>query len=230
MASPPRRIRVLIADDNRAVRRGLRLLLDNVPNIRVVAEVSNGLDAVTVALAEQIDVVLMDMQMPGLTGAEATREILRQHREVDPAREIAVLVMTSFALDGYVTEALDAGAIGYLLKSHDSDQLVDAIYSASRGEAVMSPRVVTPVLREFVRRGGSSSTRDQATLLSSAERRVVAALSSGVTSNEGIADYLHVSIHTVRSQLQSALKKTGLDDRTQLALWGVRNRLDTPAS
>jgi len=221
MTRAQNQIRVLIADDNRAVRRGLRLLLDSVTDIRVIGEVSNGIDAVAVARSEKADIVLMDLQMPGMTGAEATRAL----RQVDGDNAAAVIVMTSFAIDAYVTEALDAGAVGYLLKGHDSGQIVEAIYAASRGEAAVSPRVVAPVLREFVRRGARVGSPDDVAVLSAAEKRVVGVLSSGITSNDDIAGQLHVSVHTVRSQLQSALKKTGLHDRTQLALWGARHHL-----
>ena len=218
-------IRVLIADDNRSVRKGLRLQLEAAGGIRIVGEVANGVDAVRVARAEAVDVVLMDMQMPGLNGADATRELMDGG---GPAP--AVIVMTSFAVDGYITDAIDAGAVGYLLKSYDADQLVGAVYAAARGEAVVSTRAITPVLREFVRRRGPKPDLDLLESLSPAERRVVAMLASGVTANEAIAAALHVSVHTVRTQLQSALRKTGLADRTQLALWGVRNRLDDEAA
>ncbi|MFS0714218.1 response regulator transcription factor [Microbacterium sp. 2P01SA-2] len=216
------RIRVLIADDNRAVRRGLRLQLEGAPGIQVVGEVSNGVDAVHVARAERADVVLMDIQMPQLSGLSATRLLARPD---DGRAPIAVIVMTSFAIDGYVSEALDSGAVGYLLKSHDSDQLVGAIYAAARGEALVSSRVTAPLIREFVRRGGGSEDPEVSALLTSAERRVISALAGGITSNEGIAETLQVSVHTVRSQLHSALKKLDLADRTQLALWGARNRV-----
>lgn len=221
MTPPSPAIRVLIADDNRTVRRGLRLQLEAVPNIRVIGEVANGLDAVTVARNERADVVLMDLQMPGMTGAEATRELTRS-RATYP---VAVIVMTSFAIDQYVTDALDAGAVGYLLKSHDSDQIVSAIHAAARGEAIVSSRVAGTMLREFVRRGEASEDPPLAVALSLAERRVVTSLAAGITSNEALAENLHISTHTVKSQLQSALKKTGLSDRTQLALWGVRTHL-----
>ncbi len=221
MAARTPDIRVLIADDNRTVRRGLRLQLETVPSIRVIGEVSNGLDAVSVARNENADVVLMDLQMPGMTGAEATRELTRS-RATHP---VAVIVMTSFAIDQYVTDALDAGAVGYLLKSHDSDQLIAAIHAAARGEAMVSSRVAGTMLREFVRRGQAVSTAEEVGVLTLAERRVVASLASGVTSTDSIAEHLHISVNTVRSQLQSALKKTGLSDRTQLALWGVRHNL-----
>ncbi|MBW9110164.1 response regulator transcription factor [Microbacterium ureisolvens] len=220
MTVRPTPIRVLIADDNRSVRKGLRLQLESAGGVQVIGEVGNGVDAVTVARRERADVVLMDLQMPELTGVEATRELARSTTEAP----IAVIVMTSFALDSYVTDALDAGASGYLLKSHDTDQLLTAIRAAMRGEALLSGVVTAPVLREFVRRGAANS--EEVARLSAAERRVVAVLSSGTTSNEQIAERLQVSVHTVRSQMQSALKKAGVEDRTQLALWGARNHLD----
>lgn len=223
MKTRPTSIRVLIADDNRSVRKGLRLQLEAAGGVHVLGEVTNGADAVTVARRENADVVLMDLQMPGMTGVEATRELARSTTEPP----IAVIVMTSYAVDTYVTDALDAGAIGYLLKSHDSDQLLAAIHSAMRGEALLSGRVTSPVLREFVRRGATNP--ELVARLSTAERRVVSVLSSGTTSNEQIADRLRVSVHTVRSQMQSALKKVGMEDRTQLALWGARNHLDRDA-
>lgn len=216
-------IRVLIADDNRSVRKGLRLQLEAARGIHVLGEVSNGSDAVTVARRERADVVLMDLQMPGMSGIDATRELTRS----TSGPPVAVIVMTSYAIDGYVTDALDAGAIGYLLKSHDSDQLLAAIHAATRGEAHISQRVSTPLVREFARRGAADP--EMVMRLSAAERRVVAVLSSGTTSNEQIAERLRLSVHTVRSQMQSALKKLGLDDRTQLALWGARNHLDRDA-
>lgn len=223
MTARPTPIRVLIADDNRSVRKGLRLQLEAAGGLQVIGEVSNGIDAVSVARSERADVVLMDLQMPGMTGAEATRALVRSADEP----HIAVIVMTSYAFDAYVTEALDAGAVGYLLKSHDSDQLVAAIHAAMRGEALLSGRVTSPVLREFVRRGAANP--EQVARLSAAERRVVSVLSSGTTSNEQIAERLRVSVHTVRSHMQSALKKVGMEDRTQLALWGARNQLDRDA-
>lgn len=222
MNRPTERIRVLIADDNRTVRRGLRLQLEGAPGIHVVGEVSNGIDAVHVARAERVQVVLMDIQMPQMSGLAATRLLARPDDDSTP---VAVIVMTSFAVDGYVSEALDSGAVGYLLKSHDSDQLVGAIYAASRGEALVSSRVTAPLIREFVRRGSAAEDPEAGTVLTAAERRVISALARGVTSNEAIAESLQVSVHTVRSQLHSALRKLGLADRTQLALWGARNRV-----
>jgi DNA-binding NarL/FixJ family response regulator len=216
-------IRVLIADDNRTVRRGLRLQLEQAAGVKVVAEAATGDDAVTLARTERADVVLMDLQMPSMNGLEATRR-LRSGADEGPA----VIVMTSFAVDQLVLEALDSGAVGYLLKSHDSDQLLPAVHAAARGEALVSSRVTASVLKELVRRRPVPADADALRSLSPAEKRVVSALALGITGSDSIAETLHVSVHTVRSQLQSAMRKTGSEDRTQLALWGVRNRLDAP--
>ncbi|MFL2000802.1 MULTISPECIES: response regulator transcription factor [unclassified Microbacterium] len=214
-------IRVLIADDNRTVRKGLRLQLEGAAGITVVGEVTNGVDAVAAARSEHADVVLMDLQMPGMSGLEATRELTTSPDHPS----VAVIVMTSFAIDGYVSEALDSGAVGYLLKSHDSDVLLEAIHAAARGHALVSSHVTATMLQEFVRRGSSRDDRAIAHRLTASERRVVAVLSKGVTSSEAIAEHLGVSVHTVRSHMHSAIKKVGLEDRTQLALWGARNHL-----
>ncbi len=220
MTSRKPAIRVLIADDNRFVRKGLRAQLDASEGIQVIGEVGNGVDAVSVSRVERADVVLMDLQMPGMSGLRATRE-LSQGADPRPA----VIVMTSYSVDRYVIEALDAGAVGYLLKSYDSDQVVSAIHAAARGEALMSSRVTAPLLQEFVRRGATNGSSVASSVLTASERRVVATLSGGITSSEDIAKHLHVTVYTVRSHLQSALRKVGVEDRTQLALWGVSRGL-----
>lgn len=221
MSESPKPIRVLIADDNRPFRRGVRIRLDQADGITVVGESANGQDAVAVARAERADVVLMDLEMPGMNGIDATRLLME-----DEGPRIGVVVLTSHSADAHVLRALEAGASGYLLKTHDTHQLLEAIRAADRGDALMSPRVTAPILRELARR--HPAPQDEAALasLSSAERRVVAMLSSGVTTNEDIAAALFVSVHTVRSHVQAAMRKVGVTDRTQLALWGTRNRLD----
>ncbi|MFG6446492.1 response regulator [Microbacterium sp. P07] len=222
----PRSIRVLIADDNRVVRKGLRLQLEQAPGITVIGEAANGRDAVALARSERAHVVLMDLQMPVMHGLEATRQLAG----LESDGRVAVVVMTSHAGDSHVLQALDAGAVGYLLKGHDADQLLQAIEAAFRGEAIVSSRATMPVLKELARRRPSSADAAAAALLSQAERRAVGALSGGFTTNEQIADHLHVSVNTIRSQLHTAMKKIGVEDRTGLALWGVRNHLDTPSS
>ncbi|MCK6068509.1 MULTISPECIES: response regulator transcription factor [Microbacterium] len=215
------RIRVLIADDNRSFRKGLRLRLEQAEGIMVVGEAATGRDAVLAARAERADVVLMDLEMPGVNGVDATR-ILTSAED----RKVGVVVLTSHSADAHVLRALESGANGYLLKSHDTYQLLEAIRAAHRGDAVMSPRVTAPVLRELARRHDVRTQSPVKELLSPSERRVIVVLTSGVTTNDEIAAQLGVSVNTVRSHIQSAMRKVGAGDRTQLALWGVRNSID----
>jgi len=213
-------IRVLIVDDNRTVRRGIRLRLENATGVRVAGEASNGRDAVVLAHAERADVVLMDLHMPGMNGIEATRLITG-----DEQGGCRVILLTSEVSDAFVVDAIEAGASGYLLKGHDSDQLLPVIRGAAAGTATISPRVAPRLIRELREARSAPAEPEQVALLTAAERRVVGLLSSGVTSTDDIAKRLSVSVNTVRSQTASALRKLDLDDRTQLALWGVRNGL-----
>ena len=218
-----KQIRVLIADDNRAYRKGVRIRLEHAPGIAVIGEVSNGVDAVMAARSERASVVLMDLNMPGGGGLEATRALAGPG--VD--RPVAVVVVTSHEADRFVIEALDSGACGYLVKNHDTTQLVEAVRSAASGTALVSTRVTPAVIREFTRRGEQSAMGSASpAILTSAQLAVARELSRGHTSNEALAARLGVSINTVRAQLHSALKRTQLADRTQLALWAVRHGLD----
>jgi DNA-binding NarL/FixJ family response regulator len=213
---PP--LRVLIVDDNKTVRRGIRMRLEHSPGITVVGEAATGRDAVLIAQAEKIDVVLMDLHMPGVNGIDATRAITSA-----PGRSPKVVLVTSELSDAFVLDAFDAGASGYLLKNHDGDQLIHVIRGAASGTATISSHMTPTLLRELARLRPAGREDGQAQLLSPAERRVVGVLSSGLTSSEDIARKLSVSVNTVRSQTASALRKLHLDDRTQLALWGVRH-------
>ena len=142
-------------------------------------------------------------------------------------RPVAVVVVTSHEADRFVIEALDSGAVGYLVKNHDTTQLVEAVRSAASGTALVSTRVTPAVIREFTRRGEQSAMGSASpAILTSAQLAVARELSRGHTSNEALAARLGVSINTVRAQLHSALKRTQLADRTQLALWAVRHGLD----
>lgn len=214
-------VSVLIVDDNRTVRRGIRLRLENARGIRVAGEASNGQDAVVLARAERVDVVLMDLHMPGMDGIEATRRIAAERGD-----HCRVVLLTSEVSDAFLVEALEAGASGYLLKGHDSDQLLPVIRGTAAGTATISPLVAPRLLRELRESRPTPADPAQRALLTAAEQRVVGLLSSGVTSNEDIARHLCVSVNTVRSQTAAALRKLDLDDRTQLALWGARNGLD----
>lgn len=210
-------IRVLIADDNRPFRRGVRLRLENADGIIVVGEASNGRDAVLGAAAARADVVLMDLQMPEVNGIDAIRTVVE-----DSAGRTRVIALTSHGEDQLVMAALTNGASGYLLKTHDSSQLVEAIRAAHRGEALMSSRVTSSVLAAIAARRLSSDDLARVHALSPAEVRTVRLLSHGVTSNEQIAEALQVSVNTVRTHIQASMKKVDAADRTQLALWGLK--------
>lgn len=210
-------IRVVIADDNRPFRRGVRLRLEQADGVTVVGEAATGTDAVSAAIAAEADVVLMDLEMPGMNGIDATRALVDA-----PGGNTRVIVLTSHGEDQLVVRALKNGASGYLLKTHDTAQLVDAIRATARGEAHVSSRVTAPVLRELSGRRLSAEDEARLTTLSRSERRVVHLLSQGVTSNEDLAVELVVSVNTVRSHVQSAMRKVAASDRTQLALWGTK--------
>lgn len=215
-------IRVLIADDDPAVRRDLRLRLSHAKDMTVVGEASNGADAVMIARTERPDVVLMDLPMPGGSGLAATR-LLAGPAAKSPIPVVALTNRTAYA---DVLEALDAGAVGYLLKSHDSSDLLAAVRAAARGEAFLSSRITVPLIRELTGRRAEAGEDAALDVLTPAEVEVASQLSRGRTSNEDIAAALVVSVNTVRTHLSSALRKTGLADRTQLALWAVRRGLD----
>lgn len=214
-------IRVLIADDNRPFRRGVRLRLEQADGISVVGEAANGRDAVKGALAEHADVVLMDLEMPEMNGIDAIRAVVDES-----AGATRVIALTSHGEDQLVMRALGNGASGYLLKTHDGSQLVEAIRAAHRGDALMSSRVTRSVLTDIAQRRLSAEDRAKVASLSPSESRVVHFLSDGITSNDQLAAELVVSVNTVRSHVQSAMRKVGAGDRTQLALWGVRVRAE----
>ena len=210
-------IRVLIADDYRPFRRGMRLRLDNTDGIEVIGEVANGRDAVAAAVSERPDVVLMDLEMPEMNGIEATRVIAETSGGL-----IRVIALTSHGEDHLVRRAIGSGASGYLLKTHDGAQLVDAIRAAHRGDALVSPRVTRALLADVAEQWLTDEDRRRVASLSPSERRIVVLLAEGVTSNDALASALIVSVNTVRSHVQSAMRKVDATDRTQLALWGVR--------
>lgn len=152
---------------------------------------------------------------------------MREILAAKPRKAPRVIVLTSDVSDRFVVEAMTAGAVGYLLKSHDTDRLVDTVRRALDGESTVSPRMTPRILRELTELRPNERDWKGIESLSPAERRVTTVLASGTTTNEEIAAALHVSPYTVRSQITSAIRRLGLADRTQLALWGARNGLDT---
>jgi DNA-binding NarL/FixJ family response regulator len=203
------RIRLLIVDDHPLVRRGLCELFGEDGSFEVVDAVGDGEQAVTAVLAQQPDVVLMDVSMPGMDGIEATRRVLA----VRP--ETRVVMLTSFADHERVLEALDTGAVGYILKDSESDDLLRGVRAAASGDAPLSPRAARAVLT--ARRG-----RRPFEELTSRELDVLRLVARGL-SNKQIAWRLAISEKTVKAHMTSIFGRIGVGDRTQAALWAQRH-------
>jgi DNA-binding NarL/FixJ family response regulator len=204
-------IRLLIADDHSVVRTGLRHLVATFDDVELVGAAADGDEAVTLCADHDPDVVLMDLEMPVLDGIEATRRIV----EAQPG--VAVVVLTSFSDREQILRALDAGAVGYLLKDAEPAELERAVRAAARGEAPLDPRAGRALLQD--RASGSPLGG-----LSEREREVLGMVARGLP-NKLIARELQISEKTVKAHLTSVFRTIGVTDRTQAALWAERNGL-----
>lgn len=200
-------IRVLIADDHPVFRDGLRALLDSLPDAEVVGEAASGEEAVKMAINVQPDVILMDLQMPGINGIEATRTILRT------APHIGVLVVTMFEDDDSVFAAMRAGARGYLLKGADQKEILRAIRSVASGEAIFGPAIAQRLISFFA--NPSPPVPSQLfPELTDREREILTRIAQG-QSNTEIADHLVLSQKTVRNHVSNIFSKLQVADRAQ---------------
>lgn len=197
-------IRVLLADDHGLVREGLSRLLGGVPDIDVVALAADGNEVVRLADEHRPDVILMDLRMPGIDGSEATRRVLKN----DPTPQIVIL--TSFSEREEILTALDAGAIGYLLKDAEPDELIRGIRAAAQGESPLAPRAARTLIGSR-----SAPPRHQ---LSDREREVLQLVTRGL-SNKLIARELGISEKTVKAHLTTIFQRIGVTDRVQAAMW-----------
>jgi NarL family two-component system response regulator LiaR len=211
-------IRVLIADDHAVVRQGLRAFLELQDEIEVVGEAEDGEDAVAAVERLRPDVVLIDLVMPRLDGIEAIRRI----RERRPGSR--VIVLTSFVDDDKLFPAVRAGAAGYLLKDVQPAELVEAIRTVERGDALLHPAVTAKVMEEIASGHGDSGAADA---LTPREREVLGLIAHGM-ANKLIARELGVSERTVKTHVSNILTKLGVSDRTQAALYAVREGLVGP--
>jgi DNA-binding NarL/FixJ family response regulator len=200
-------ISVLVVDDQSMVRAGFRMLLGGEKDIEVVAEASNGLEAVSKAARFHPKVVLMDIRMPELDGLEATKRILA----ADP--DARILILTTFDLDEYVYEALRAGASGFVLKDDPPEQLLAAVRTVSHGDALLSPAITKRVIRQFARLPRPAPPKELGEL-SERERDVFRLIADGLSNGE-IAQELYISETTVKTHVTHILQKLGLRDRVQ---------------
>jgi DNA-binding NarL/FixJ family response regulator len=214
--------RVVIADDQHLVRAGFRMILATQPGIEVVGEASTGDDAVFVTAETRPDVVLMDIQMPGTDGIEATRRILADER----TRSVRVLILTTFDLDEYVYDALTAGASGFLLKDVPPEQLASAVRTIAASDALLAPSITRRLIEEFAasRPAVTTARLDQ---LSSREAEVFRLIARGM-SNREIAEQLYVGETTVKTHVTRILTKLDLRDRVQVVVLAYESGLITP--
>lgn len=215
-------IRVVLADDQALIRAGFRVLIDSAPDLQVVAEASDGAEAVAAAADTGADVVLMDIRMPGVDGLEATRRITADTRLAG----VRVLVLTTFEMDEYVMEALQAGASGFLGKGVEPAELIQAIRTVAQGEALLSPRATQALIARFLAQphtaGGNHA--DRLDVLTQREREVVALVGLGL-SNDDIAERLVVSPLTAKTHVNRAMTKLGARDRAQLVVVAYQSGL-----
>ena len=227
-------VRVVLADDQALLRKGFRMILEAEDDMEIVGEAADGADAVRLAKLYVPDVVLMDVRMPVLDGIGATRAIA----ESEVAGRTRVLILTTFDLDEYAFSALRAGASGFLLKDVPPSELVAAIRTVARGDAVVSPRVTRRLLEEYAHtlpdmtqsaEGPGASAEDPALAsLTEREREVLLCVAEGL-SNAEIAERLFVSEATVKSHVGHVLAKLGLRDRVQAVVYAFQSGLVRPS-
>ena len=204
------RVRVVLVDDHAVVRSGLAQLLDGADDIEVVGQAGDGLEAVELVRASRPDVVVMDLQMPGMDGVEATRLIVSERLGAE------VVVLTSFSDSSRIVAALDAGAVGYLLKDADPEDVLDGVRAVSRGESPIHPKVA----RQLLTARGEATPAD--IQLTPREAEVLSLVRAGL-ANKQIGRRLGISERTVKAHLTSVFQRIGVADRTQAALWAERH-------
>jgi two-component system response regulator NreC len=210
-----RKIRILLADDHKLMRSGLRVLLEQQSDLAVVGEASDGREAVALVASQKPDVLVMDIGMPHLNGIEAASQITQSH----PAISIVMLSMHSD--ESYVLRALKAGAKGYLLKDSAEADLIRAVHSVAEGKSFFSPAVSKVLLDDYVRKLKRSGTEDPYDLLTPREREVLQLVAEG-KSNKEVAQLLNLSVYTVETHRSNIMEKLNLHGVPELILYAVR--------
>ena len=216
-------IRILLADDQALIRSGIRALLDAEDDIEVVAEASDGKQAVALATRYRPDIALVDIQMPVVDGIEATRQIVTDER----LAEVRVVILTNFGLDEYIFRALRAGASGFLLKDTQPAELLQALRIVMQGDSLLSPAVTRRLISEFVARPPDALSAAGMERLTNREREVVAMVAHGL-SNDEIAAAMVLSPTTAKTHVSRAMIKLGARDRAQLVVFAYQAGLVSP--
>jgi DNA-binding NarL/FixJ family response regulator len=217
-------IRVLLADDERLVRSGFKVLIDVEDDIEVVGEATDGAEAVERVRATRPDVVLMDIRMPKLDGIQATSQIVKTRG----LQQVRVLILTTYETDAYVFAALQAGASGFMLKDAGPAELLHAIRVVAAGDALLAPRITRRLIAQFTaQRAVTQAGKDQLAVLTQREREVLALVGQGL-SNDEIGAELFLSPATARTHVSHAMVKLGARDRAQLVVIAYRTGLVSP--
>ncbi len=215
--STPLTTRVIIADDHPLIRTGIRKVLDAAPDLKVVGEASDGIEATDLALREDVDLAILDVAMPLRTGLQAARELAKRRPE------LRILMLSMHDTEDYCFQALKAGASGYVLKTVADRELVDACRAAMRGEPFLSPPAVRAVMRAYLDDPDEANTHP----LTDRELQVVKLVAEAHT-NEQIARLLVISPRTVERHRENILAKLGMRDRVELTRWAIRHGLVEP--
>jgi two-component system response regulator NreC len=210
-----RKIRIILADDHKLMRSGLRVLLEQQQDFAVVGEASDGREAVTLVNSQKPDVLVMDIGMPNLNGVEAAAQITQSHPE------ISIVMLSMHSDESYVLRALKAGAKGYLLKDSAETDLIRAVHSVAEGKSFFSPAVSKVLLDDYVRKLKRSGTEDPYDLLTPREREVLQLVAEG-KSNKDVAQLLNLSVYTVETHRSNIMEKLNLHGVPELILYAVR--------
>jgi DNA-binding NarL/FixJ family response regulator len=216
----PLKTRILLAEDHALVRHGLRMVLDAQPDMEVVAEVGDGAEAVSRGLEEDVDLAVIDISMPRMTGLQAARELHRRRAQ------LRILILSMHENERYLYEALKAGASGYVLKTVADRDLVEAVRAAMRGEKFLYPGAMTPLIEDFLHRARQDLPLREDPL-SPREQEVVKLVAEGY-SNKQIAETLVISEKTVERHRANILEKLGMRDRVDLTRYAIRHGLIEP--
>ena len=216
----PLKTRILLADDHEVVRSGLRMVLDSAPDLEVVAEAADGTEAVAAATAGGVDLAVLDIAMPQMTGIQAARQISRS------APDVRILILSMYDNEQYFFEALRAGASGYVLKSVADRDLIEACRAAMRGESFLYPGAITALIRDYLERDRRGD-RMPDSILTPREEQITKLIAEGNSTKE-IGEILSISVKTVDRHRANVLQKLGLRDRLDLTRFAIRTGLIEP--